>query len=130
MVATTPSLASTIISERKNQPIDNMANPVSMVRQNVFHGLDEDLDVHVNRFNTVAQANNQAADADKLRVFPATLNGYASDWYAQFLAGHFITWDELRTTFLKSFHPIGYAKRARECLLLKPCRCMQTKLNG
>ena len=39
MVATTSSVASTIISIRENQPIDNMANPVSTVRHNVFQGL-------------------------------------------------------------------------------------------
>ena len=43
----------------------------------------------------MAQVNNQVADVDKLRVFPATLDGYSSDWYAQFPIGHFTTWDEL-----------------------------------
>ena len=82
MIDTTPNLAFIAISQRTNQPIQNMANPVSTVRHNVFRGLGEDPDVHINRFNTVAQANNQAADADKLRVFPATLDGYACDWYS------------------------------------------------
>ena len=53
-------------------------------------------------------------DANKLRVFPTTLDGYASDWYAQFHVGHFTTWDELRTSFLDSFRPIGYAERVRD----------------
>ena len=47
----------------------------------------------------VAQANNQAMDADKLRVFLATLDGYANDWYAQFPTRHFATWDDLRNAF-------------------------------
>ena len=114
MIGTTPNLASTLLLERANQPIDNMANPMSMVTHNVFHGLGEDHDVHINRFNTMAQANNQAADADKLRVFPTTLHGYASDWYAQFPVGHFTTWDDLCTAFLDSFHPIGYVERVRD----------------
>ena len=54
VIATNPNLASTVIPKRANQPIDNMANPVSMVRHNVFHRLGEDPDVHINRFNTVA----------------------------------------------------------------------------
>ena len=36
VVATTPNLASTIILERANRPINNMANPMSTVRHNVF----------------------------------------------------------------------------------------------
>ena len=84
VIDTTPNLAFIAISQRTSQPIENMANPVSTVRHNVFRGLGEDPDVHINRFNSVAQADNQAADVDRLRVFPATLDGYASDWYAQF----------------------------------------------
>ena len=82
MIDTNPNFTSTVILERAHQPIENMANPMSTVRHNMFRGLSEDPDVHINRFNIVAQANNQAADADKLRVFPTTLDGYASDWYA------------------------------------------------
>ena len=134
MIATNHNFTSTIIPKRAHQPIENMANPVSMVRHNVFRGLGEDPDVHINRFNTVAQANNQAADADKLRVFPATLDGYASDWYAQSCVGHFTTWDELGIAFLDSFRPIGYAERL-SCQMcnyfhMKPYKCMQTRLNG
>ena len=76
--------------------------------------MGEDPDVHVNHFNMVAQANNQAADTDKLRVFSATLDGFASNWYAQFPTGHFATWDGLRTAFLTTFRPIGYSEPIRE----------------
>ena len=69
MVATNSNFASTIIPKRAHQPSESMANLVSTMRHNVFCGLGEDLDVHINRFNTMAQANNQATDADKLRVF-------------------------------------------------------------
>ena len=48
--------------------LQNMANPVSTVRHNVFRGLGEEL----------------------------------------------ATWDELRTSFLDSFHPIGYAEWVRD----------------
>ena len=88
-----------------------MANPISMMQHNVFQALGEDPNVHINRFNTVAQANNQATDANKLRVFPATLDGYASDWYAKFPVGHFATWDDVRNAILTSFCPIGYVER-------------------
>ena len=110
MINTNPKFASTVIPERAHQPSESMANPMSTVRHNVFRGLGEDLDVHINCFNTVAQANNQAVDADQLRVFPTTLDGYASDWYVQFLVGCFTTWDELRIAFLDSFRPIGYVE--------------------
>ena len=96
VVASTSSPISTIVSASETQPADNMANPMSTVRHNVFRELGEDPDVHVNCFNTVAQANNQAIDLNKLRALRATLDGYASDWYAQFPAGHFTTWDVLR----------------------------------
>ena len=79
VVASTSSPISTVVSLSGAQLAINMANPVSIVRHNVFSGLGEDLDMHINYFNTMAQANNQVVDADKLRVFPATLDGYASD---------------------------------------------------
>ena len=51
-------LASTIVLASETQSSISMANPMSMVRHNVFHGLGEDPSVHINRFNTIAQGNN------------------------------------------------------------------------
>ena len=54
VIDTNPNFTSTIIPERADQPIDNMANLVSTMRHNVFHGLGEDPNVHINHFNTMA----------------------------------------------------------------------------
>lgn len=112
------------------QPI--MANLNSTIRHSTFKGLGEDPDVHINRFNTVATANNQDTVAEKLRIFPATLDGFASEWYAGFPAGHFATWDALRQAFLDAFRPLGYADRVREELsqvMMMPHESVQTYAN-
>ena len=61
----------------------SMANPISTIRHNVFKGLGEDLDVRTSIGSTWwAKQITKLSMLKKLRVFPTTLDGYASDWYA------------------------------------------------
>ena len=69
-----------------------------------FHGMSsEDPDSFLFEFDILCRSYNYIRDAQKLKLFPATLKESALRWFMG-LGEHTIrTWEEIRSTFLKKY---------------------------
>ena len=65
----------------------------------------EDPDAHTRKFDKTYEINNAppVVPQHKESVFESTLSGKASQWLAEFPADHFLTYDAVRTAFLRRF---------------------------
>ncbi|KAH7432419.1 hypothetical protein KP509_07G021500 [Ceratopteris richardii] len=75
---------------------------------------DEDLDGHVQLFEVTCGAHEIVEDSKKLRIFPATLRGDASEWYANLGMHERTTYDDLKTNFLRKFRGLGFEEKLAE----------------
>ncbi|KAH7404339.1 hypothetical protein KP509_15G021400 [Ceratopteris richardii] len=75
---------------------------------------DEDLDGHVQLFEVICGAHEIVEDRKKLRIFPTTLRGDASEWYANLGMHKRTTYDDLKTNFLRKFRGLGFEEKLAE----------------
>ncbi|KAH7300924.1 hypothetical protein KP509_23G003600 [Ceratopteris richardii] len=65
--------------------------------------LDEDPDGHIQLFEVICGAHEIVDEDRKLRIFPLTLRGDASEWYRNLGVHERTTYDNLKTNFLRKF---------------------------
>jgi len=69
-----------------------------------FHGLtSEDPDTFLFEFDIVRWGYDYIMDAQKLKIFPATLKGIALWWFMGLRGRTITTWEEMKTTFLEKY---------------------------
>lgn len=85
---------------------------ISKIKYDYFKGTtSDDADSYVSQFESIANANNEGTDVDKLWIFLGLLRKQACIWYSQVEPGHVGTWLLLKDAFLNQFREIGYKSR-------------------
>ena len=56
----------------------------------------EDPDIFLFEFNVLCRGYDYISDAQKLKLFPATLKGAALRWFMRLGAGTIQTWNDMR----------------------------------
>jgi hypothetical protein len=90
----------------KNIPLSALPN---------FHGLSsEDPDEFLFEFDILCRSYDYVSNAQKLKLFPATLKGNALRWFMS-LGGHVITtWDQMKHKFLNKYQDYCRTREKRE----------------
>jgi hypothetical protein len=90
----------------KNIPLSALPN---------FHGLSlEDPDEFLFEFDILYRSYDYVSNAQKLKLFPATLKGNALRWFMS-LGGHVITtWDQMKKKFLNKYQDYCRTRKKRE----------------
>jgi hypothetical protein len=90
----------------KNIPLSALPN---------FHGLSsEDPDEFLFEFDILCRSYDYVSNAQKLKLFPATLKGNALRWFMS-LGGHVITtWDQMKQKFLNKYQDYCRTREKRE----------------
>jgi hypothetical protein len=80
-----------------------------------FHGLSsEDPDEFLFEFDILCRSYDYVSNAQKLKLFPATLKGNALRWFMS-LGGHVITtWDQMKQKFLNKYQDYYRTREKRE----------------
>ena len=83
---------------------DAPMKPIPLTTLPNFHGLSsEDPDTFVFEFDIVCRGYDYIYDAQKLKIFPATLKGTALRWF-MVLGGRTISsWDGMKEAFLEKY---------------------------
>jgi len=84
-------------------PKVNMNNiPLSSL-PNLWGMITEDLDAFLFEFDFLCQSNNYVDDAQKLKLFPTTLNDSSLRWFMGL--GEYIirSWEDVKNTFLNKY---------------------------
>jgi len=69
-----------------------------------FHGKStEDLDTFLFEFGILCRSYNYVTDAQKLKLFPATLKDSALRWFMGLEEHSIVLWDGMRGVFLKKY---------------------------
>ena len=101
-------------------PILDQAPNVSMKNINpsilpTFHGMStEDLDTFLFEFDTLCRSYNYIDDAQKLKLFPATLKNVALRWFMGLGEYTIRSWDEMKKTFLKKYQHYCKSKDSKD----------------
>ncbi|KAH7424172.1 hypothetical protein KP509_12G093900 [Ceratopteris richardii] len=75
---------------------------------------NEDPDAHVQLFEVICGAHGIVDDGRKSCIFPATLRGDASEWYANLCVHKRTTYDDMKTNFLRKFRGLGFEENLAE----------------
>ncbi|KAH7428182.1 hypothetical protein KP509_10G079700 [Ceratopteris richardii] len=119
------------VAERKNRYIAEIAramlNEMNVARSShgfqrsnprdfpLFLGsFNEDPNAHVQLFEVICGAHEMVDDSRKSRIFPATLRGDASEWYANLGVHKRTTYDDLKANFLRKFRGLGFEEKLAE----------------
>jgi hypothetical protein len=94
------------VAPMKNIPLSALPN---------FHGLSsEDPDEFLFEFDILCRSYDYISNAQKLKLFPATLKGNALRWFMS-LGGHVITtWDQMKQKFLNKYQDYCRTREKRE----------------
>jgi hypothetical protein len=94
------------VAPMKNIPLSTLPN---------FHGLSsEDHDEFLFEFDILCRSYDYISNAQKLKLFPATLKGNARRWFMS-LGGHVITtWDQMKQKFLNKYQDYFRTREKRE----------------
>jgi hypothetical protein len=95
-----------VVAPMKNIPLSALPN---------FHGLSsEDPDEFLFKFDILCKSYDYISNAQKLKLFPATLKGNALRWFMS-LGGHVITtWDQMKQKFLNKYQDYFRTREKRE----------------
>jgi hypothetical protein len=94
------------VAPMKNIPLSALPN---------FHGLSsEDPDEFRFEFDILCRSYDYVSNAQKLKLFPATLKGNALRWFMS-LGGHVITtWDQMKQKFMNKYQDYYRTREKRE----------------
>ena len=78
--------------------------PIPLTALPNFHGLSsEDPDTFLFEFDIVYQGYDYISDAQKLKIFPATLKGTALRWIMGLGGRTISSWDGMKEVFLEKY---------------------------
>ena len=79
-----------------------------------FHGMSiEDSNVFFFKFGILCQSYNYINDAQKLKLFPATLKDDALRWFMGLGEYTIRTWEQMKNSFLKKYQDYCKSKDSR-----------------
>ena len=79
-----------------------------------FHGMSsEDLDSFLFEFDILCRNYNYILDAQKLKLFPATLKELALRWFMGLREHTIRTWEEMKFAFLKKYQEYCQTRDSR-----------------
>ena len=79
-----------------------------------FHSMStKDLDSFLFEFDNLCRSYNYVNDAQKLKLFPATLKDSALRWFMGSGEHMIRSWDEMKTTFLRKYQEYCRSKDSR-----------------
>jgi hypothetical protein len=80
-----------------------------------FHGLSkEDLDTFLFEFDVLCRSYDYVTDAQKLKLFPATLKSVALRWFMGLGKDSICSWDQMTKKFLDKYQDYCKDKERRE----------------
>jgi len=89
--------------------------PIPLTTLHSFHGLtSEDPDTFLFEFDIVCRGYDYITNAEKLKIFPATLKGIALRWFMGLGGRSITTWEEMRTAFLEKYHDYCKSRDIKE----------------
>ena len=100
-------------------PILDLAQNTNMKNINpsilpTFHGMStKDPDAFLFEFDILCRSYNYINDAQKLKLFPATLKDVALRWFTGLREYTIRTWDQMKSTFLKKYQDYSKSKDAK-----------------
>ena len=78
--------------------------PIPLTTLPNFHGLSsEDPDTFLFEFDIVYRGYDYIANAQKLKIFPATLKGTTLRWFMSLGGKTISSWDEMKEVFLEKY---------------------------
>jgi hypothetical protein len=91
-----------------------MKNIPPSVLPNFFGLITEDPDSFMFEFDIVCRTYGYTSDAQKLRLFPATLKGYALKWFMGLEEATIVYWEDMKKKFLTKYQPYCKSKDSKE----------------
>jgi hypothetical protein len=91
-----------------------MKNISPSILPNFFGLSTEDPDAFMFEFDIVCRTYGYTNDAQKLRLFLATLKGYALKWFMGLGEATIVYWDDMKKKFLAKYHPYCKSKDSKE----------------
>jgi hypothetical protein len=91
-----------------------MKNIPPSVLPNFFGLTTEDPDSFMFEFDIVCRTYGYTSDAQKLRLFPATLKGYALKWFMGLGEATIVYWEDMKNKFLTKYQPYCKSKDSKE----------------
>ena len=80
-----------------------------------FHGMStEDPDAFLFEFGILCRSYNCIDDAQKLKLFPATLKNVSLRWFMGLGEYTIKSWDEMKMTFLKKYQDYCKSKYSKD----------------
>ena len=80
-----------------------------------FHGkVAEDLDEFLFEFDILCRSYDYVTDAQKMKLFPATLKDNALRWFMSLGGGTVANWDKMKQVFLEKYQEYCNTKDKRE----------------
>ena len=74
----------------------------------------EDLDAFLFEFDILCRSYNYIDDAQKLKLFPATMKNVALRWFMGLGEYTIMSWDEMKKTFLKKYQDYCKSKDSKD----------------
>jgi len=69
-----------------------------------FHGISsEDLDSFMFEFDILCRSYNYTDNAQKLKLFPATVKDSSLRWFMSLGEHSILSWDDMKATFLQKY---------------------------
>jgi hypothetical protein len=91
-----------------------MKNIPPSVLPNLFGLTTEDPDSFMFEFDIICRTYGYTNDAQKLRLFPATLKGYALKWFMGLGVAIIVYWEDMKKKFLTKYQPYCKSKDSKE----------------
>jgi hypothetical protein len=91
-----------------------MKNIPPSVLPNFFGLTTEDPDSFMFEFDIVCRTYGYTNDAQKLRLFPATLKEYALKWFMGLGEATIVYWEDMKKKFLTKYQPYCKSKDSKE----------------
>jgi len=80
-----------------------------------FRGVpSEDPDAFLFYFNVLCRSYDYSSDAEKLKLFPATLKDVAFRWFMVLASNSITTWKEMKKVFLRKYQDYCNTRDLRE----------------
>ena len=99
------------IGDRGEAPMKNI--PLSSLPS--FQGMImEDLDIFLFEFDVLFRGYDYIANAQKLKLFHATLKGVALRWFMGLGSASIWTWNDMKETFLSNYQDYYRTRELRE----------------
>ena len=99
---------------KQPEGIAPMKNISPLVLPRFYGKAAEDLDEFLFKFDILCRSYDYTTNAQKLKIFPATLKDNALRWFMSLGGGTFTNWDRMKQVFLEKYQEYCNTKDKRE----------------